>query len=241
MSSSSFSLYIIVGLTSALVLLILLVLLQIVWIRSKLSELQDKQLSRYTNSASSSMDTGKGTIGLYSIIIDTKTTLKVNDQARPVYDNLRSILGDNDGTFMLPNTCPGGYVKTKTMKSNKVGFLCCKSTPSSNALQEDVVKGKISYVIFNDQMLLIEFNEAVNDEIVNLNVSKSKLVSFVIYAVPVEKDSVDQCSVNLKPFMGGVQLHDNVNIDYIDVRIVLGLQDGSPELLPTQIVAYKIV
>lgn len=237
----SSSLYIIIGLTAILVILILLVILQIVWIRTKLSELQDKQLNRYTNNAPSSMETGKGTIGLYSIVLDTKTTLKVNDQARPVYDDLRSILGDADGTFMLPNTCPGGSMKTKSMKSNKIGFLCCKSTPSSHALQEDIVKGKISYIIFNDQMLLIEYNETINDEVVNLNISKNKLVSFVIYAVPVSKDSNDQCSVNLKPFMGGIQLHDNVNIEYIDVRIVLGLQDGSPDLLPTQIVAYKIV
>lgn len=228
-------------LISIFVLILLLVVLQVLWIRSKLGDLRDKQMISIGNADSTNKqrDATRGYMSLYSVIIDVKTTLRCNDVSRHFYESLEA--ANTNTEFVLPNTCENGKVENISTKSRKLGFLVCKRNASSMALEEDIKNGNVYYIVAKNQMMIITYKDEIQAIVENSGIPTSSVIAFTLHGIP-NLNLENKCSVNMLSFMGNTKLNDSDSLASIDFRVVLGLgaDSGSMFELPMQLIGYKV-
>jgi hypothetical protein len=222
-------------LVAVILLVISLVIFQIIWIRIKLGSIETSYVER---SMSSTKTTGsRGFMGLYSVVIDTLGTLRVNDTNRLYYNDVRGLVSDTECTFIIPSVC-GSVVLQQPIKINKLGFLVCKSNAGSIALMSDIKKQQTMYIVANGFMMIIGVNDNVSDKVRTVLNPSSAVDVFIIYAIPLKTDD-EKCTVQFTPFTGSSTLSDSSNTNNIDMELVLGIT-SSQKYMPMQLIAYNL-
>lgn len=217
-----------------LIILVFAVVFQVVWIRMKLDQVETSYINRMSTKSTVSSGS-RGYMGIYSVMIDTLQTLRMNDMNRLYYDDLRALITETESTFIIPSVC-GSTVLQKPITITKYGFLLCKANAGSAALAADVKQHKTMYIVANGYMMLIGINDAVSSKVRETVAAET----FVLYAIPLQTNNgADVCSTQFTPFLGSSALSDSYSVDNIDMNMVLGVAPGQ-KYLPLQLIAYNL-
>lgn len=213
------------------IILLIIIFLQIDSIQKKIIDLKTSKIG--SNDDHSTL-LNKSSVSLYSLILDTKTTLRCNDVSRPLYQQLIQLNKNNQ--FVLPNLCKNNITNVST-PVNKVGILVVRKNASSISLEEDLLNGRIQYIVVNNQLMLITYNNEIQQAVEDANIAETSVAVFVVYGIP--NTNVDnKCSINIMSFMGKSVLNDSSSVSNMDMRLILNI--GSEFELPVQIVGYKL-
>lgn len=235
-------------------LLLFFGILQILWIRHRITTLEndgyDKELSIRRDVVKTSSVSNR--LQVYGLVVDCLATEMMNNKNLRIYNQISHF--GTPRTFSVPHVCSTG-VKSINLDIYKMGFLVVKQNEGSDNLCNDIVSGKIQYVIINNKLLMIAFDNGekergLKEAILDMQIPQLENIGnniiFYLYDMDSKHNNVTDtsiapdrsCVVDIKSFYGiSTRIGDQSTI--LNVKSLVGFQ--SQTYLPLHVLAYRIM
>lgn len=235
-----------VALVIVTVLVFILVILQILWIRSKIYNLnfnsQKKELQLRRQVVDDVERSNR--LQVYGVKIDCVAVDVLNSTSLRFGTDLLKFATPK--SFMVPHVCSDA-VKYMNIPMKQVGFLVAMKNKGTDDLVEDIIAQKIRYVIINNNYFLIHYDPTNSySEMIKLikkmditGVSNTIDSRYVFFLYALSANATDDCIVKVTTFFGQGINPSTTTGTLLNLKQLIGF--SSEKELPVHILGYKIV
>lgn len=233
------------------ILLAIMGILQVLWIRKRLTQVQDVHKLNVVLNNNDKSDGVGNTLQVYSMLVDGDITALMNDPSLKFYRQFRDTL--NEEVYNTAYVCNAG-VRSGNMILKKAGFMAVFPTNGSNSLADDIKHRRVQYLMIGGKMFFPMFDDKVSQRLVqmfadsNLSGDVTARVQsddiFILYAVKSAANSDldvaddSSCQVSIQSLFGPVSTMTNDTGDYIDVNKELNIP--SQKKYPVHAMGYRL-
>lgn len=224
-----------------IIILAILLLLQIIYIRIKLGKLENDFLDKQLQASDyASLQMEKQTkLKIYGIKVDNSLTKAINQQNSSTRDLLIQNMNTSFSQVVIPYIC-NSKIEYRNDILQRFGFLSVYITDGATQLVQDCINKDVSYVIINNRILKIFYDDKLNSKLKDLVLRHdidsefSNCYVLTLYSLATTSQKPQNCDLNLVGFMGNF---DTIGFDdTIDINSILKLSQDAP----MHIIGYKV-
>lgn len=225
------------------VLIFVIILLQIIYIRIKLNHFeQDKSKDLTIVKAEPNF------VNIYGVKINMEITKLMNNPGSKHFTKFQDFKGEYD--TILPYVCENNIINSSVVL-NRSGLLCLYPNDGAIKMADDCINNNLQYIVLNDIVLRISYNENVNDlikeycaktfvlgeeRIINDAIQSSfvfLLHSIYDHQVKDNTNKLDGCNFNVSSFIGEIK---SIGFNKtIDLTTILG-----DTITTAHVIGYRI-
>lgn len=190
--------------------------LQIIWIRNKLNNYSQTQMAAALNAQNATLSQlaiPQPTAQVYSLLVDSVLTNKINQMSAPEHSALATLAVPQ--TFNVPQICNNQYYTSGSISCNKVAYLVVNINDSVSQLVITMQHGKIMYVMIKSVLYLAKYDPLFMSAAQSTNMAYNSKYIIALYTI-LSLDNISNngtnCSTSIVPFFGSLSTDDTPTI-----------------------------
>jgi hypothetical protein len=216
------------------VLLSLAIVLQIIYIQIKLVHFE-KDMSKDVTI----LNPEHNYLSIYAIKVNREMCFIMNKMASEHFTTFESMISNSYDDVILPYIC-NGTIKNVDVRLKRKGLLSLEQNDSSVRMAEDCIDNNLHYIIINEVVFKIIYDEALNQSIKkfctekNIDNNVQSSYTFTLYSIAdhMALSNRTDCTFKVSSFMGTFKSVGAIN--NIEIMDVLG------DLTTAHVVGYRV-